>query len=492
MADWWLESAEEVHGSFMSGERSAAEIAQCVLDRITAYDSSLGAFLEVAVEQVQEKARLLDRRRLAGERLGPLAGVPVALKDNLATLGLRTTAGSALLANWLPPYSATVVRRLEAADALIVGKTNLDEFAMGSSTEHSAFRRTHNPHHASMVPGGSSGGSAAAVAAGLVPLALGSETGGSVRQPAAYCGVVGLKPTYGRVSRYGLIAFASSLDQVGPLGRTVGDVADMLGVIAGLDLEDPSTCPQPVPDYRAALLNGVRGRRVAIPTELLRVAEPRLQDRAEQALAALLAAGAVEVSVRLPHLEAALATYYVIAPAEASSNLSRFDGVRFGVRQEETGDLAQMYSQNRGRGFGAEVKRRIMIGTYVLSAGYVDAFYVQAQRLRQMLAEDFAAAFASADILVAPTTPSLPFRFGAHDHDPLAMYANDTTTLPANLVGVPAISVPAGSEDGLPVGIQLMAPAFGELALFQAAQVVEDHFGPTAAITPRSAVNGHD
>jgi aspartyl-tRNA(Asn)/glutamyl-tRNA(Gln) amidotransferase subunit A len=485
MADWWLESAAAVHRSFMAGERSASDIVDGVLDRIAAYDQTLGAFLEVADDRAEATARQLDRRRLAGEPLGPLAGVPIALKDNLATEGLRTTAGSALLANWLPPYSATVVRRLEAADALIIGKTNLDEFAMGSSTEHSAFQRTNNPYDADLVPGGSSGGSAAAVAAGLVPVALGSETGGSVRQPAAYCGVVGLKPTYGRVSRYGLIAFASSLDQVGPLGRTVGDVADVLSVIAGVDPEDPSTCLEPVPDYRAALGGGVQGWRVAMPEELLKGADAKLQVRAEQAFSALVAAGALPVSVRLPHLEAALATYYVIAPAEASSNLSRFDGVRFGVRQGGDGELAEMYSQSRGRGFGPEVKRRIMIGTYALSAGYVDAFYVQAQRLRQLLAEDFATAFSMADILVTPTTPSLPFRFGAHDHDPLAMYANDALTLPANLVGVPAISVPAGRADDLPVGIQLMAPAFAELALLQAAQVVEDHFGPAAAITPR-------
>ncbi len=485
MADWWLESAAAVHRSFIAGERSASEIVDGVLDRIAVHDPILGAFLEVAADRARASARQLDRRRLAGEQLGPLAGVPVALKDNLATDGLRTTAGSALLANWLPPYSATVVRRLEVADALIIGKTNLDEFAMGSSTEHSAFQRTNNPYDADLVPGGSSGGSAAAVAAGLVPLALGSETGGSVRQPAAYCGVVGLKPTYGRVSRYGLIAFASSLDQVGPLGRTVGDVADVLRVIAGADPEDPSTCLEPVPDYRAALGGGVQGWRVAMPEELQKGADAKLQARAEQAFSALVAAGARPVSVCLPHLEAALATYYVIAPAEASSNLSRFDGVRFGVRQGGDRELADMYSQTRGRGFGPEVKRRIMIGTYALSAGYVDAFYVQAQRLRQLLAEDFAAAFSMADILVTPTTPSLPFRFGAHDHDPLAMYANDALTLPANLVGVPAISVPAGLTAGLPVGIQLMAPAFAERALLQAAQVVEDHFGPAAAITPR-------
>ena len=486
MAEWWRESARSMHETFLTGGRSAAETVACVLERLTAQDPSLRAFLEVAGEPLQERARELDRRRLAKEPLGRLAGVPVAIKDNLATRGLRTTAGSALLANWQPAYSATVVERLERADALIVGKTNLDEFAMGSSTEHSAFQRTHNPYDPSVVPGGSSGGSAAAVAAGLVPLALGSETGGSVRQPAAYCGVVGLKPTYGRVSRYGLIAFASSLDQVGPIGRTIGDVADALGVIAGVDQEDPSTCPVPVPDYRAALRDGVHGRRVAMPEELLAVAEPALQARAEQAFSALVAAGARPVSVHLPHLTAALATYYVIAPAEASSNLSRFDGVRFGVRPEGNDELSEMYSATRGRGFGAEVKRRIMIGTYVLSAGYVDAFYVQAQRLRQLLSLDFAAAFSTADILVTPTTPSLPFRFGSHDQDPLAMYANDAITLPANLVGVPAISVPAGFEHHLPVGVQLMAPAFQELSLFQAAQVVEDHFGPIPSVTPRT------
>lgn len=484
MAAWWQESAAELHHSFIAGERSAREIAEAALARVASLDGALGAFLTVTGERMLVAADVQDKRRKNGGSLGALAGVPVALKDNLATAGVVTTAGSALLADWTPPYSATVVRRLEAADALVLGKTNLDEFAMGSSTEHSAFRRTLNPHRAELVPGGSSGGSAAAVASGMAPLALGSETGGSVRQPAAYCGVVGLKPTYGRVSRYGLIAFASSLDQVGPIGRNVGDVADLLAAIAGVDQEDPSTVDQPTPDYRSLLQGGVRGRRVAMPPELQEGVSEPLRARCAEACAALCRAGAQRRDVQLPHLAAALATYYVIAPSEASSNLSRFDGVRYGVRQGDSTDLAALYSQSRGRGFGPEVKRRIMIGTYALSAGYVDAYYIQAQRLRRLLEQDFAKAFREVDIVVSPTTPSLPFAFGAHSADPLAMYANDALTLPANLVGVPAISVPAATSDGLPVGVQLMTAAWQEGLLLQAAQVVENHFGPLAAVTP--------
>ncbi len=492
MALWWQESGQELHRSFLTGERSAWEIAQAALARVAAVDTSLGAFLTVMAEPMLAQAADQDRRREAGGPLGRLAGVPVAVKDNLATRGVVTTAGSALLANWAPPYSATVVERLLAADALILGKTNLDEFAMGSSTEHSAFRKTVNPHRADLVPGGSSGGSAAAVAAGMAPVALGSETGGSVRQPAAYCGAVGLKPTYGRISRYGLVAFASSLDQVGPLGRTVGDVAELLAVIAGVDPADPSTVDEPVADYGEHLARGATGLRVAMPAELREGVDPALSARCADALRTLATAGAVVKEVRLPHLAAALATYYVIAPAEASSNLARFDGVRYGVRQPGGDDLVEMYRQTRGRGFGPEVKRRIMIGTYALSAGYVDAFYLQAQRLRRLLEEDFARAFTEADLLLSPTTPSLPFAFGEKSADPLAMYANDALTLPANLVGVPALSVPAGKSGGLPVGVQLMARPWQEGLLFQAGQVLEDHFGAMPPVTPGEREPGHD
>lgn len=466
-------TAKELSRLFLSGEVSAQEIARAFLDRIASVDGQVQAFLRTTEEVALEGARRVDERRSRGESLGPLAGVPVALKDNLATEGIETTAGSKILKGWIPPYTATAVRRLEAAGCPVLGKTNLDEFAMGSSTENSAYFPTRNPHDLNRVPGGSSGGSVAAVAALEAPLSLGSETGGSVRQPAAFCGVVGLKPTYGRVSRFGLIAFASSLDQIGPVGRTVWDVAAILQTISGPDENDMTASHHPVDDYLAKLEMGVQGLSFAMPEELLEGAQPAVREATLRAARALEQAGARQVQVTMANLAFGLAAYYVINPAEASSNLARLDGVRYGPRHGPD-DLLRLYGESRGRGFGPEVKRRIMIGTFALSTGYYDAYYLKAQRVRSLIREDFSRAFQSADLILSPTTPGLPFAFGAHAGDPVAMYAEDAMTLPANLAGTPAISVPAGKQDGLPMGVQLIGRPYEEAVLFQAARVLEE------------------
>jgi aspartyl-tRNA(Asn)/glutamyl-tRNA(Gln) amidotransferase subunit A len=406
---------------------------------------------------------------------GPLAGVPIALKDNMCTRGIPTTCSSRILEGWLPPYDATVVERLRQAGATVVGKTNLDEFAMGSSTENSAFGPTRNPLDPTRVPGGSSGGSAAAVAAGFAPLSLGSDTGGSIRQPAALCGVVGVKPTYGLVSRYGLIAFASSLDQIGPFAATVEDAAVLLEVIAGHDPADSTSIPTDAPDVTSTLRHGVEGLRVGIVNELTNGVAPDVTQRLNEAADALTAAGAKVDEVSVPATIYGLSAYYLIAPAEASSNLARYDGVRYGLRVAgDGGDITSMYSATRAAGFGAEVKRRIMLGTYALSAGYYDAYYGQAQRVRTLIIRDFAAAYERFDVLISPTTPTTAFEFGAKS-DPLSMYMSDVCTIPSNLAGHPAMSVPFGTgDDGLPVGIQVMAPALGEPVMFRAAQVLEE------------------
>jgi aspartyl-tRNA(Asn)/glutamyl-tRNA(Gln) amidotransferase subunit A len=455
-------------------EVSATEVVRAHLDRVAEYDDEVHAFLNVLRDQALAHAADIDNRRSKGDQVGPLAGIPLALKDILCTKDVTTTCGSRMLEHHRPPYDATVVERLRQADAVVIGKTNLDEFAMGSSTENSAFGVTHNPWDLGRVPGGSSGGSAAAVAAHFAPLGIGTDTGGSVRQPASLCGVVGMKPTYGLVSRYGLIAFASSLDQVGPFGRTVGDAARLFAVVAGHDRMDSTSIPQDVPDVLTGLEAGVEGLRVGLITDTLgEGVDPSVAARVREAAALLDKLGARVVDVSLPHARYGIAAYYLIAPSEASSNLARYDGVRYGLRRD--GDTAeQMMAATRSAGFGPEVVRRIMIGTYALSAGYYDAYYVSAQRVRTLIVRDYEQAFARCDVLLSPTAPSTAFEIGAKIDDPLAMYLNDIFTVPANLAGTPALSLPGGLDDrGLPVGVQLVAPLLGEAVLFRAARALE-------------------
>lgn len=465
-----LEVAREVR----AGSRRAVDVLESHLAVIEQREPEIHAFNLVTADAARAAAAEIDRRVAAGEDPGRLAGVPVALKDNLCTHGVPTTCSSRILEGWRPPYDATVVERLAAAGAVTIGKTNLDEFAMGSSTENSAFGPTRNPRDVSRVPGGSSGGSAAAVAADFAPLALGSDTGGSIRQPAALCGVVGVKPTYGLVSRYGLVAFASSLDQIGPFAASVADAALLLEVIAGHDPRDSTSIPEPAPALVEHLDDGVAGMRVGIISELLgdgMAADVVAQVRA--AAEALAAAGATVEEVSVPAVTLGLSAYYLIAPAEASSNLARFDGVRYGLRVDAP-TTAEMMVATRTAGFGAEVKRRIMLGTYALSAGYYDAYYGQAQKVRTLICRDFAAAYERFDVLLAPTSPTTAFAFGAKTADPLTMYLNDSCTIPSNLAGHPAMSVPFGvGVDGLPVGVQVLAPGLGEVAMFRTAAVLE-------------------
>jgi aspartyl-tRNA(Asn)/glutamyl-tRNA(Gln) amidotransferase subunit A len=466
-------SAVELAAAIRSGQQSAVDAIELHLATIHQDDHQIHAFNLVMEQEARDQAAEIDRRIAAGEDPGPLAGVPIALKDNLCTRGIPTTCSSKILEGWRPPYDATVVERVRDAGAVIVGKTNLDEFAMGSSTENSAFGPTRNPRDPSRVPGGSSGGSAAAVAAGFAPLALGSDTGGSIRQPAALCGVVGMKPTYGLVSRYGLVAFASSLDQIGPFGETVADAALLLEVIAGHDPMDSTSVAGPAPRIREHLDDGVGGLRVGVARELAADVDPDVRRRLDQAAAALAAAGAAVDEVSVPAAVHGLPAYYLIAPAEASSNLARYDGVRYGLRVDAP-DTEAMNRATRSQGFGDEVKRRIMLGTYALSAGYYDAYYGQAQRVRTLIIRDFDAAYADHDLLLAPTSPSTAFELGARTADPYAMYLSDVCTIPSNLAGHPAISVPFGTgDDGLPVGIQVLAPALQETTMFRAAAVLE-------------------
>jgi len=468
-------SAHAIAAAVRNGASLAVDVLDEHLARISQADERVHAFNLVTAEAAREEALAVDRRVVAGEDPGPLAGVPVALKDNLCTHGVETTCSSRVLEGWRPPYDATVVDRLRAAGAIVVGKTNLDEFAMGSSTENSAFGATRNPHALDRVPGGSSGGSAAAVAAGFAPLALGSDTGGSIRQPAALCGVVGAKPTYGAVSRYGLVAFASSLDQIGPFAANVADAALLLEAIAGHDARDATSIPEPFPSLASHLDRGVEGLRVGVISELTEAdgIEVEVSERVREAATALEKAGAVVDEVSVPSTMYGLSAYYLIAPAEASSNLARYDGVRYGLRVDAatTGD---MYDRTRTAGLGAEVKRRIMLGTYALSAGYYDAFYGKAQRVRTLILRDFEAAYERFDVLLSPTSPCVAFPLGAKAADPLTMYLNDVCTIPSNLAGHPAISVPFGTgAGGLPVGVQVLAPALGEATMFQAAAALE-------------------
>ncbi len=475
------ETAVSIADDVRSGRRSARAVLQFHRRRIDAAEADVHAFNLVLREEADHAASRVDEAVAAGRDPGPLAGVPIALKDNMCTRGLATTCSSKILEGWRPPYDATVVSRLAAAGAVIVGKTNLDEFAMGSSTENSAFGPTRNPHDLDRVPGGSSGGSAAAVAAGFAAASLGSDTGGSIRQPASLCGLVGVKPTYGAVSRYGLIAFASSLDQIGPFAHTVEDAALVLEVIAGHDPMDSTSIESPAPSLLSAVrqgrADGVDGLRIGIITELSGEGiSADVLARVDVAAARLREAGATVDRVSVPSTVLGLSAYYLIAPAEASSNLARFDGVRFGLRvvPEESANVQDMMAATRAAGFGAEVKRRIMLGTYALSAGYYDAYYGQAQKVRTLIINDFQRAYQSFDVLLTPTSPTTAFAFGAKTADPMTMYINDVCTIPSNLSGDPAISVPCGvGDDGLPVGVQLLGPALSEPVLFRCAAVIE-------------------
>jgi aspartyl-tRNA(Asn)/glutamyl-tRNA(Gln) amidotransferase subunit A len=456
------------------GELSAVELTQAYLDRIQAVNPQIGAYLTVTGERALEQARQADARRARGED-APLLGVPLAIKDVLCTEGVSTTAGSRILEGFVPPYTATSVQKLFDAGAIMLGKTNMDEFAMGSSTENSGFRATHNPWKLDRIPGGSSGGSAAVVAAHMASGALGSDTGGSVRQPAAMCGVVGLKPSYGRVSRYGLIAFASSLDQVGTFGRTVRDAATLLNVIAGYDKLDATSMNVPVPDYTAALSGDVKGLKIGVPKEYF---VPGMQPEVEQAVRAAVeqfrSMGAEVREVSLPHTDYGLPIYYLIAPAEASANLARFDGVRYGLRVSDRGGMWPTYKTTRGKGFGPEVKRRIMLGTYALSAGYYDAYYLKAQKGRTLIKDDFDKAFAQVDVIATPTAPRAAFRIGEKVNDPLQMYLEDVLTLPTSLAGICGVSLPCGFDpDGLPIGLQILGPVLGEAMILRVADAYE-------------------
>jgi aspartyl-tRNA(Asn)/glutamyl-tRNA(Gln) amidotransferase subunit A len=461
-------TAAEVARRVTSREASAEEVARATLDDIARRDGGLHAFLHLTPERALAKARRVDEAVGSGGAGLPLAGVPIAVKDVLDIEGVPTTCGSRILERYAPPFTATAIARLEQAGAVVVGKTNMDEFAMGSSTENSAFGPTRNPWDRERVPGGSSGGSAAAVAAGMTCVALGTDTGGSIRQPAALCGVVGLKPTYGRVSRYGLVAFASSLDQIGPFTRTVEDAALVSSVLCGRDPHDATSANVAVPDFTRGLEEGMAGVRVGVPWAFLeKGVDAGVMARFREAMAALTGAGATVVDVALPHAHHAIATYYIVATAEASSNLARYDGVRYGLRAAEAADLRGMYGQTRDHGFGAEVKRRIILGTFVLSSGYYDAYYVRAQKVRTLIRRDYESAFATCDVVATPTTPTPAFRLGEKTGDPLQMYLADIFTVPANLAGVPGLSLPCGMVEGLPAGLQLVGRPFDESMLFR-------------------------
>ncbi|HSN81782.1 MAG TPA: Asp-tRNA(Asn)/Glu-tRNA(Gln) amidotransferase subunit GatA [Polyangiales bacterium] len=472
------QSAFQIREQVASGAVSAVEVARAYLNRAETLNPTLRCFLTLDYEGALAAAAQVDRARRAGEALGSLAGVPIALKDNLCTRGVPTTCASKILEGYIPPYDAHVVEALRAAGAIILGKTNLDEFAMGSSNENSAFGNVHNPWDLARAPGGSSGGSACATAAGLTALALGSDTGGSVRQPAAFCGITAIKPTYGRVSRYGLVAFASSLDQVGPMARSVREAAQLLEVVAGHDPRDATSAERETGAYLAACDRDVRGLRIGVVRDLLEgLQDTDVRSSVQAALGALENAGAELVDVSLPHADHAVSVYYLIATAEASSNLARFDGIRYGLRVEGE-DLAETYTKTRAQGFGPEVRRRIMLGTYALSAGYYDAFYLKAQRVRTLIRRDYDAAFERCDVVCTPTTPTPAFALGEKTSDPLEMYLADIFTLPPSLAGVAALSTPCGlSGDGLPIGLQLVAPPFEEELLCTVAQAVEDTSG---------------
>ena len=466
---------DEARSAIQQGKTSAVALAESFYRNIKTRDSEIGAYLTLSNERALEQARRVDQLAAKGKPLPPLAGVPVGIKDVLNTRGVRTTAGSKILDNFIPVYDATAVARLEQAGAVVLGKMNCDEFAMGSSNENSAFRPVRNPRDPSRVPGGSSGGSAAAVAAGMAVVTLGSDTGGSIRQPASFCGVVGLMPTYGRVSRYGLIAFASSLDHVGPLARTVKDAAIVLRTIAGRDPMDSTSADVPVPDYVAELEKPVHGLRIGVAKEYFGEGlDSEVRQAVETAIQQLANLGCEIVPVSLPHTPYAIPTYYIVATAEASSNLARFDGVRYGYRARDARVLSEMYRSTRDEGFGAEVKRRIMLGTYALSAGYYDAYYLKAQKVRTLLTRDFDEAFGKVDAIVTPTSPTAAFKLGEKTNDPLAMYLADIYTVTADLAGIPGISVPCGeTREKLPIGLQILGRHFDEATILRIAHAYE-------------------
>ena len=466
---------EAARAGVQARKTTATSLAEAFYAKIETTDPEIGAYLTLSKDRALEQAARMDSLAAKGDELPPLGGVPVGIKDVMVTRGVRTTASSKILANYIPPYDCTAVARLETAGAVVLGKLNCDEFAMGSSNENSAWRPVHNPRDLSRVPGGSSGGSAAAVAADMAVATLGSDTGGSIRQPASFCGVVGLMPTYGRVSRYGLIAFASSLDRIGPLTKTVKDAATVLRTIAGRDPMDSTSAEVPVPDYVAELEKPVRGLKLGVAEEYFEEGlDSEVRKSVEAAIQKLAASGCEIVPVSLPHTEYAIPTYYIVATAEASSNLARFDGVRYGYRARDARTLSEMYRRSRDQGFGAEVKRRIMLGTYALSAGYYDAYYLKAQRVRTLLVRDFEEAFKKVDAIVTPTSPTAAFKLGEKVDDPLSMYLADIFTVTADLAGIPGISVPCGkTKENLPVGLQILGKHFDEATILRVAHAYE-------------------
>ncbi len=467
-------TVHEAHDLLSRKQISSVELTQAVLDRIAQTDGTIKAYITVTPELALEQARRADEKIARGKAISPLTGVPVAIKDIMCTKGVVTTCASKILESFVPPYDATVVGKLRAVDAVMVGKTNLDEFAMGSSTENSAFFVTRNPRDPERVPGGSSGGSAAAVAADSAIAALGSDTGGSVRLPAAFCGVVGLKPTYGRVSRYGLVAFASSLDQIGPLTKDVTDCALVMNAISGYDAMDATSLPDPVPDFTKALMPDIKGLKVGVPKEyFVKGMQPEVETAVRKAIDKLAALGAQVGEVSLPHTQYALAAYYIIAPAEASANLARYDGVKYGFSVRDADDMWDGYFKTRQQGFGPEVKRRIMLGTYALSSGYYDAYYLKAERVRTLIKRDFDEVFEKFDVLVAPTAPTVAFKVGEKIADPLAMYLTDVFTLSVNQAGIPGLVLPCAEVEGLPVGLQMLARPLGEETLLRFAYTYE-------------------
>ncbi|NEO93290.1 MAG: Asp-tRNA(Asn)/Glu-tRNA(Gln) amidotransferase subunit GatA [Moorea sp. SIO3G5] len=473
-----MDTVRELHQQLINKERSAVEITQEALDKIQALEPQVQSFLHITSDYALEQASQVDAKIAAGEELGPLAGIPIAIKDNMCTQGIPTTCGSRILAKFVPPYESTVTQKLKDAGAVMVGKTNLDEFAMGSSTENSAFQLTKNPWNLSHVPGGSSGGSAAAVASGECPIAIGSDTGGSIRQPASFCGVVGMKPTYGLVSRYGLVAFASSLDQIGPFARTVEDAAILLNAIAGYDPNDATSLKVDIPDYTQFLKPDLKSNgkvKIGIITETFGEGlDPVVEKAVTKAIDQLKDLGAEIQEISCARFRYGLPCYYIIAPSEASANLARYDGVKYGLRASDADNLLSMYTKTRAEGFGVEVKRRIMLGTYALSAGYYDAYYLKAQKVRTLIKQDFEAAFDKVDVLVCPTAPSTAFKAGEKTEDPLSMYLTDLMTIPVNLAGLPGMSIPCGfDEQGLPIGMQLISNVLREDQLFQVGYAYE-------------------
>ena len=469
-------TAHALHDMLQSKQISAVELANAIFTRTDAVEPKIRSYITETREQALVQAAAVDEKIARGEQIAPLAGIPGALKDNICTKGIKTTCASKILANFVPPYDATVVDKLAAQDAVLVGKTNCDEFAMGGSTENSGFFVTRNPWDTDRVPGGSSGGSASAVTAGQAIWALGSDTGGSIRQPAAYCGVVGMKPTYGLVSRFGLVAFASSLDQIGPVTKNVEDAAYVLQAIAGHDPYDSTSLNVDIPDYVSALTGDVKGLKIGVPKEYMdKGVDPKVKEAVLAALKVFEGLGAEWEEISLPHTEYAVAAYYLLASSEASSNLARYDGVRYGVRSGNADNLLEVYHKSRSEGFGPEVKRRIMLGTYALSSGYYDAYYLKAQKVRTLIKRDFDQAFEKYDIILGPTAPTPAFKIGSQVDDPLTMYLNDILTIPVNLAGIPAISIPCGFADGMPIGLQLIGKALDESTVLRAAHAYEQH-----------------